>query len=104
MSSLPPSSESFNDRWAQKSAELFDAQVAYLVQRVRDLADRLVERGRVRENLRDTAPDHLDAASSIIHELQWGMANLSVEILIRYARDADMAARVKRGIINEPAG
>lgn len=80
----------FGDRlsdFEQDMLERYDEELAKIVSGLRNMADTIERNGKIVG--RDKT--HHAAAARVIHELNWGVANLSVEHLIRIADDIVIA-------------
>jgi hypothetical protein len=86
------SDETYEQRVARISGEQFEERVERLAQDLEKLA------GKVRQT---ASRNQLDRATYIQHAVLWGFANLNIDNLPRYGREADfgqeLAERAAKG-------
>lgn len=76
----------------QYHARRFDERVGVLVQSLRGMADDVERRGAASPTLREpNDPDYVRAATTVIHTVTWGLANLNLDGLIEDAAKANGA-------------
>lgn len=83
------------DRFERAMHDTYEKKVAVVVERLRDLADQVAWEGKSREANQYTPnqSDDIDAAQRVVHDVAWGIANLSLDSLITWAATADDAER-----------
>lgn len=71
-------------------AQMFDADVAKIADRLRALADEVEQAGRLRPYVLnpERGIDFDRSAARVIHAITWGIANLSMERLVSLAGEA----------------
>jgi hypothetical protein len=77
---------------------MYDEKVARIVKSLHDIADRVEREGRAHPNVTrsgDPRPDYLNAASGVIHEVTWGLANLNLDGLVSMAADVHHARELE---------
>lgn len=82
--------------WADKAHDMYMRRLQSVADNLHRLADSIEREGRPTGHGVDTflGPSaHVQAAGRVVHDLDWGVANLSLSTLIDYALSADEAAR-----------
>lgn len=80
--------ETYEQRVARLTAEAFEERIEKLARALEKLA------GTVRQT---ASASQLDRATYIQHAVLWGLANLSIDNLPRYGREADYGQELARG-------
>ncbi len=82
--------------WPAAASEQYADAVRHTAQRLRHLADE-VERVGLRQDspgaYRATSGPHSVTAQRVVHSVMWGLANASLDRVVRAAAEADYAAR-----------
>jgi hypothetical protein len=79
-----------SDREAAFYRSHYERTLANIAGNLRELADRVERDGRLRPVRVAEGRDASWSASQVVHAVQWGMANLPLQLLIQSASDIDV--------------
>lgn len=80
--------------YADRMSEQYARRIDSIAHQLRALADTVEREGEPRpQRSHHSLPPHMNSAQRVIHEVTWGVANLSLSTLLDTAHDADSATQ-----------